>query len=194
MLHFDFDDRKIASLITELGLTEKQAKFALTRALRRTATTLRVRSEKGLRSKLGVKRLGFLRRRLRFSNFSKGSFQGARIWYGANDIPLSALVGSMEQHNGWAKFKGHVGSLRVAGGFVGKSKRKWTKGAKTIFARVPGDRRRISEVQLPVKDTMDVFVEDEIFPQIDEIFWGHFERDMKARARLGVGNRNDRFS
>lgn len=194
MIHFDLDARQINNLITELGLTERQAKFALGRALRRTAATLRKRSERGLMSELQFKKLAWLRRRLKFSRFSKGTFEGARIWYGANDVPISALRGSVEQHTGWAKFSGPAGNMRVHGGFVGKSKRGWTKGGKTIFQRAGAARLPIREAQLPVKDRMDIFVEDQIFPQIDEIFWNHFQRDMAARARYGVGNRNDRFS
>lgn len=189
MLHFDIDAKQIGTLITELGLTEKQAKFALGRALKRTATTLRVKSERGLKSELDVKKLAYLRRRLRFSRFSRQSFEGARFWYGTNDMPVSALKGRVSEGGGGASFSGKAGSHTYAGGFVAKSKRGWTKNAKTIFVRKGGKRLPIGEVQLPVKDRMDVFIEDEIFDEINDIFWKHFERDMLARAKFGVGQR-----
>ena len=194
MIHFDLDARQINNLITELGLTERQAKFALGRALRRTAATLRKRSERGLMTMLQMKKLAYLRRRLKFSRFSKGTFEGARLWYGANDVPISALKGTIEKDGKGASFSGAAGSFSYPGGFVGKSKRGWTKGGKTIFTRAGAARLPIREAQLPVKERMDIFVEDEIFPQIEDIFWNHFQRDMTARARYGVGNRNDRFS
>lgn len=189
MLHFDIDAKQIGNLITELGLTEKQAKFALGRAFRRTATTLRVMSERGLKSELDVRKLAYLRRRLRFSQFSRQNFEGARLWYGANDIPVSALKGRIKETAGGASFSGKAGSHSFDGGFVGKSKRGWTKNARTIFTRKGKGRLPIAEAALPVKDRMDVFIEDEIFDQINEIFWNHFERDMLARAKYGVGQR-----
>lgn len=189
MLRFDLDAKQIGTLITELGLTEKQAKFALGRALRRTATTLRVKSERGLKSELDVRKLAYLRRRLRFSRFSRANFEGAQLWYGTNDMPVSALRGRVREGGGGATFSGKAGAHTYPGGFVAKSKRGWTKNARTIFTRKGGTRLPISEVQLPVKDRMDIFIEDEIFDQIDAIFWNHFERDMLARARYGVGQR-----
>jgi len=189
VLHFDIDAKQIGDLITELGLTEKQAKFALGRAFRRTATTLRVMSERGLKSELDVRKLAYLRRRLRFSQFSRQNFAGARLWYGTGDMPVSALKGQINEAGDGATFSGKAGSHSYDGGFVAKSKRGWTKGRKTIFTRKGGKRLPIAEVQLPVKDRMDVFIEDEIFDQINEIFWRHFERDMLARAKYGVGQR-----
>lgn len=188
-IHFDLDAKQIGNLITELGLTERQAKFALGRALRRTATTLRVKSERGLRSELDTKKLAYLRRRLRFTNFSRANFEGARLWYGTNDMPVSALRGRVKETAGGATFSGKAGSQSFDGGFVAKSKRGWTKNARTIFTRKGKGRLPLAEVQLPVKDRMDTFIEDEVFDQINEIFWNHFERDMLARARFGVGQR-----
>lgn len=190
MIHFDLDAKQIGKLITELGMTERQAKYALGRALRRTATTLRVKSERGLKSELDVKKLAYLRRRLRFTRFSRQSFEGARLWYGTNDMPVSALRGRIKQTQSGASFSGKAGSHNYAGGFVAKSKRGWTKNARTIFAREGKARLPIAEARLPVKDRMDIFIEDEIFADIDAIFWKHFERDMMARANYGVGKRD----
>ena len=187
-LHFDLDDRQIGALITELGLTEKQAKFALGRALRRTATTLRVLSERGLKSELDVKKMAYLRRRLRFTRFSRQSFEGARLWYGANDMPVSALRGKVAEDATGATFSGKAGTHHFDGGFVGKGKRAWTKGTRTIFTRKGKGRLPIAEASMPVKDRMDIFIEDEIFDKINDIFWNHFQRDMLSRAR-GFGQR-----
>lgn len=189
MLQFDFDAKQIGNLITELGLTEKQAKFALSRALRRTAATLRRMSERGLKSELDIKKLAYLRRRLRFSRFSRGTFEGARLWYGANDIPVSALRGRIKKTGKGASFSGKAGSEEFAGGFVRKSRRGW---GRTIFVRKGKKSHPIGEVELPVKDKMDIFVEDEVFDQINDIFWKHFERDMTARAKYGVGMKDYR--
>lgn len=188
-LHFDFDAQQIESLTLELGLTEKQAKFALSRALRRTAGTLRRMSERGLRSELGVKKLSYLRRRLKIAKFRGASFEGARLWYGANDMPVSALHGIIETDGKGASFTSKTGSENFAGGFVRKSRRGW---GRTIFIRKGRKRLPIAEAEMPVKDRMDTFIEDEIFDQVNEIFWKHFERDMEARAKFGVGRRDYR--
>lgn len=188
MLHFDIDARQIERLTLDLGLTEKQAKFALGRALRRTATTLRRKSELGLKSELDVKKLKYLRRRLKVSNFSRGSTSGARLWYGMNDMPVSALRGRVKQEAGGATFSGKAGTASFEGGFVRKSRRGW---GRTIFMRRRGSRLPIGEASLPVKDKMDTFIEDEIFADFEAIFWNHFERDMRARA-AGFGSRDYR--
>jgi len=187
-LGFEIDTDQLHALIDELGLTERQAKFALSRALRRTATTLRVMSERGLKSELDVRKLTYLRRRLRFSRMNRGNFEGARLWFGTGDMPISALRGRIAETGDGAAFSGKAGSQSYAGGFVAKSKRGWTANRKTIFARKGGKRLPIAEAQLPVQDTMDVFIEDQVFDQVDRIFWNHFERDMMARAR-GFGRR-----
>lgn len=188
-LRFDFDAEQIGNLITELGMTERQAKYALSRALRRTAGTLRRMSERGLKSKLDVRKTTYLRRRLKFSRFSRASFEGARLWFGANDMPVSALRGKVKETSGGASFSGKAGQHTFDDGFVAKSRRKWTGGRRTILVRKGKKRLPIREAELPVKDEMDVFIEDEVFDQVNEIFWKHFERDMLARAQFGVGQR-----
>jgi len=186
VLHFDFDAQQIAALTRELGLTERQAKYALGRALKRTATTLRMMSERGLKSELDTKKLAYLRRRLRFSRFSKASFEGARLWYGTNDMPVSALRGKVSTTGSGAAFSGKAGSHAFKGGFVRKSRRGW---GRTIFVRKGRGRLPLAEAALPVKDRMDIFIEDEVFDQIDGIFWNHFERDMRSRA-AGFGQKD----
>lgn len=183
MLHFDLDARQIGTLINELGLTEKQAKFALARALRRTAATLRRMSERGLKSELDIRKMAYLRRRLKSLRFSRSSFEGMRLWYGLNDMPVSALRGSVKEGGDGAAFSGKAGRHNVPGGFVAKG--KW---GRTIMRRKGAARLPITEARVPVKDRMDVFVEDEIFTEVEAIFWKHFERDMVARA-AGFGQR-----
>lgn len=183
---FDFDDKQLRNLINEVGLTDRQARAALSRALRRTATTLRVMSERGLKSKLDVKKLAYLRRRLKFSRFSRGTFEGARLWFGANDVPVSALRGSVTKTASGAAFSGKAGSHEFKEGFVQKSHRGW---GKTIFVRKGKARLPIEEAALPVQDEMNVFIEDEVFDQINLIFWKYFERDVFARAR-GFGRQD----
>lgn len=56
-----------------------------------------------------------------------------------------------------------------------------------MFKRSTGARLPISEQLMPIKDKADVFIEDEIFVQVEEIFWNHFRRDLQARLKYNVG-------
>lgn len=180
MIHFELDAKQIGTLVTELGVTEKQAKFALSRALNRTAATLRRMSERGLKSELDIKKLSYLRKRLKSIRFKRANFDGMKLWYGLNDMPVSALRGRITAARKGAQFSGKAGSQVFADGFIRKSARGY---GRTILMRKGKARLPLDEAAMPVKDRMDVFVEDEVFVQVDEIFWKHFERDMLARAR-----------
>jgi hypothetical protein len=143
-------------------------------------------SERGLKSELDVKRIAYLRRRLRFSRFTKGSFEGARLWFGANDIPVSAMRGRLSASSTGASFSGKAGSHEFKHGFIRKSRRGW---GRTIFIRKGKSRKPLAEAALPVKDRMDIFIEDRVFDQMEAIFWKHFERDMQSRAN-GFGQKD----
>ncbi len=184
MLRFEIDAQQVHALIAELGVTEKQAKFALGRALQRTAATLRRMSERGLKSALDIKKVAYLRKRLKSVRFRGGSFQGMKLWYGLNDMPVSALRGAVSKERDGARFAGKAGAKSFKGGFPAKSARGF---GRTILMRQSKARLPLREAEMPVKDRMDVFVEDHIFVQAEEIFWKHFERDMTARSKFGVG-------
>lgn len=189
MLHFDIDPAQVYALIAELGVTDKQAKFALSRALRRTAATLRRMSERGLRSELDIKKIAYIRRRLKSIKFRGASFEGMKLWFGMNDMPVSALRGKVAKDRTGATFSGKAGSHSFKGGFITKSARGY---GRTILMRKGKARLPLEEAEMPVKDRMDVFVEDRIFVEVEEIFWKHFVRDMTARAAYGVGATNYR--
>lgn len=184
MIKLDFDADQIEALIDELGLTEKQARFAMTRALSRTTTTLRRMSEIGMRSKLDVRKLAYLRRRLKAIRMDRSNYAGARLWYGLNDIPVSALRGRTKEVGDGATFSGKAGSQSFPGGFVTKSK---NGHGRTIFMRKGKARLPLTEARLPVKEGMDAYLQGDVFPKALDIFWQHFERDMRARAAHGVG-------
>jgi len=63
------------------------------------------------------------------------------------------------------------------------------KGKQTIFKRKDKERLPIVEQQLPIEDKAIVYIEDEIFDQVIEIFWGHFQRDLRARVKYQIGER-----
>lgn len=182
MINFEIEWKDLERIGDELGASEKQIKFALSRALRRTASRLRTLSSKGLKSELDLRRVNALRQRLKSVKLRKGKIEGVQIWYGLNDMPVSWFKGTPKQTDTGATFRGKD----FPGAFVARS--QYTKG-KTIFKRKGKSRLHIEEQLMPVKDKADVFIEDEIFVQVDKIFWPLFQRELDARVKYKIGER-----
>ncbi len=179
MLHFDFEGKDFYAVANELGASERQFQQALNRACVRTATTLRKQSSKGLKNELQLRTVGLLRRRLKDIKMRSGKV-GITLWYGLNDMPVSSFKGRAQKTAGGAQFGEH----QFDGAFVAKSR---IKNKRTIFKRKGTARLPIIEQLLPIKDQADVFIEDEIFVNAEEIFWQHFRRDLQARVKYDLG-------
>lgn len=180
MIHFEIEWNDLRRIGDELGASEKQIKLALSRALNRTASKLRTLSAKGLRDDLELKRLNALRKRLKSIKLRKGRLEGVMLWYGLNDMPVSWFKGTPKQTTTGATFRGRD----FPGAFVASG--RYTKG-KTIFKRKGKARLHIEEQLMPVKDKADVFVEDRIFVQVEQIFWPLFRRELEARVKYKIG-------
>ena len=178
MIAFDIDTKAMSDLADRLGATEKNIQLSINRALRRTAATIRVMSSKGLTNELQLRRAGEIRKRLREmklrSNRAKSEI---RLWYGLNDMRVSSFKGTPRDTSDGASFRNY----KFSGAFVGKNKDR----RKTIFKRVGEDRLPISEQTIPVKDQMEIFIEDVIFPDIGDIFMKNFTADLRARTMFG---------
>ncbi|MBP0047654.1 phage tail protein [Marinobacterium sp. AK62] len=182
MLEFDIDYQQIVDLQDELGATEQQIQQAYSRAINRTAGTLRKMSNKGLKDELELRNTKELRKRLRTIRIRKGKLLDAvTLWYGTNDMKVSAFKGSPKASRGGASFRG----TEFPGAFIAKGK----GGPRTIFKRKGQERLPIIEQTLPVKDQMDVYLEDEIFTELESIFFKHFTADLRARVIYGVGRK-----
>lgn len=178
-LWFDIDTTQLRAVVDELQPTEKQVKFAFSRACQRTATTLRTLSARGLASELQLRTIGLLRKRLKTMKL-RASGDGVQLWYGLNDMPASWFKGRPQQGASGASLRGQS----FAGAFVAKSK---FKGRQTIFKRTGKERLHIQEQNLEVEDSATVFIEDKIFDQTIEIWWRYFVRDLQARVRYKIG-------
>lgn len=182
MLYFDIDAKQLDLIADDLGATHKQVAQAFNRALRRTAVTLQKNARRGLKSELELRTMSELRRRLKSMILRRG--QGvteARMWFGGNDMKVSSFKGRPRNTSTGAEFRGQ----KFEGAFVAKNQR----GKNTIFKRRGSGRLPLVEQTMPVKDQIDVFVEDEIFTDMENIFFRHFRTDLRARAVLGVGGR-----
>ena len=184
MLDFDVDADDLQRVVEELGAMPKEVNASYNRALTRTAATLRKLSSKGLVSELGLRRAKAARKRLKTIRV-KGSKSGdyrkmasVKLWYGLNDIAVSEFKGRVSETTSGAGYSGPAGSHSFPGAFVAKP-----RGAnrRTIMRRRGARRLPIHQETLPVKDRADVFVEDEIFNQLEAIFWRHFRSDLERR-------------
>lgn len=182
MLHFDLDWRELLAVGEELQATDKQVMFALSRAMRRTESTLRRLSSKGLTKVLQLRSASILRKRLKSirMRMSSSREQGMGLWYGLNDLPVSSFKGRPKETDGGAAFR----DTEYAGAFVARSK---AKGKQTIFKRARGARLPIAEQLHTIEDKAVAFIEDEVFEQVLDIFWQHFRRDLAARVKFRLG-------
>ncbi|KVE35262.1 hypothetical protein [Burkholderia sp. TSV86] len=180
MIHFEIEWGDLRRIGDELQASEKQIVFALHRSLHRTASKLRMLSARGLRDELELKRMNALRKRLKSIKLRKGAGEGVQLWYGLNDMPVSWFKGRPVKTATGARFRGHD----FPGAFVARS--RYGKG-KTIFKRTGKSRLHIEEQLMPIKDQADVFVEDKIFVQVEQIFWPLFRRELEARVKYRIG-------
>ncbi|MDT0499706.1 hypothetical protein [Halomonas sp. PAR7] len=185
MLDFDVDADELRRVVEELGAMPKEVNASYNRALTRTAATLRRRSSKGLQSELGLRRAKAIRKRLK-SIRVKGSKSGdyrkmasIRLWYGLNDIAVAEFKGRVSETAAGAGYSGPAGNHSFPGAFVAKS-----RGSKrrTIMRRKGRRRLPVHQETLPIKDQVDVYVEDNIFDQLESIFWHHFRDDLERRV------------
>ena len=175
ILSFDFDVAGMEAIRAELGATPEMVRDAMSRALRRTAGTLRKMASKGLHEELQLRSVSRLRRRLKTIRFSrKGSGRELRLWFGLNPIKVSDFRGRARKTAKGVSHHGH----EYQGAFLGTS----LTGYQTAFQRKDKARLPIREVDVPIDDTARIFLEDEIFEKAPEIFLRHFRQDLAYRA------------
>ncbi len=180
MLHIDIAENGLDDLVYSLSATEKQVDYSLKRSLKRTAASLRRKAGKALRTELELRNNKALKRRLKMLKLTKvGNRNEAGIWFGANDLPVSAFKGRARKTSEGATFKGHA----FKGAFIGTK----PNGKRTLYYRKGKKHYPIAECKLPVADQIQVFVEDNIFTDVEPIFRNHFERDLTARTTLQIG-------
>ncbi|MDA3922756.1 MAG: hypothetical protein PF501_19070 [Salinisphaera sp.] len=178
-VYVEIEGIELAQVASELRASEVDVEKAVGRAMSRTARTLRARAARGLKTELELRNQKLIRRRLKSARLKRSKDGAFRLWFGANDIPVSAFKGRPRQTNTGASFRG----VKFPGGFV----RRGASGKRTILMRVGHSRRKLTEAKMPVQDQMNVFVQDEIWDQALDIFWLNFKRDLRARTIYGVG-------
>lgn len=178
MINYDIEWSQLIDVAKELQASVPQFKAAVSRACNRTAATLRKMSSKGLKDELQLRTAAAIRKRLKSIKL-RANMQGMQLWYGLNDMPVSSFKGRPRQTSDGAQFR----NTKFAGAFVAKS---GVKGKQTVFKRRGKQRLPIVEQLLPIKDQADIYIEDEIFVHVEQIFWQHFRRDLAARVKYNL--------
>ncbi|WP_420023765.1 phage tail protein [Cereibacter azotoformans] len=178
-VQLDIDTRDVNRLIRSLEASEESVRKAVSRALRRTASALRVRASKRIVPELQLRRAMEFRRRLRNMKVRVDKTGGeVGIWVGLNDMGVSRFKGRAREYAGGATFR----QTEFPGAFVAVH-----RGRRSIWKRSAAGRFPIVEQQLPIKDQIDPILEDEIFPDAVQIFLRLFMADLRARTIYGVG-------
>jgi hypothetical protein len=181
VLNFDIDAGELERLSTQFDSSYREIDLAYGRALRRTAGNVRRLSSTGLQSELGLRNATALRRRIKEFRMRKGGGQSVQMWFGANDLPISAFKGRPRAVPGGVEFNGTT----VLGAFFAKPGGK----KRGVYVRKGPDRIPIIEAMMPVDDRMMIFLEDEVFVDIEGLFFRNFESEIRARTILGVGGK-----
>lgn len=175
---------EVERIIKELGATPAVVRAAMSRALKRTASSLRVASSKRIVPELELRRAGDFRNRIRNMRTRLNANGGVLgVWYGLNDFPVSWFKGRPRRVRRREKGPSFRGST-FDGAFV--ARRRGSKGT-TIYRREGKSRFPIREEGMPIKDRVDVILEDEILPDAADLFLDLFVRDLRARMKFKVG-------
>lgn len=204
-IDLDLDD--IKKFADSIGATKTQIKFAYSRALKRTASELRMKSVKLLKEGLGPRKSSVLKRRLMvFRNRNGGEvLDEMKLWYGLNQIKVKDLKGRINaprkrRHSRRDPTTGrYIPSLKGPGenqatftatgsalgqttfddAFAARSR----TGRRTIFIK---HGRSIQEAEIDIYEPLLNKIEDKVFDKAYLIFQKHFERELRARVSLNL--------
>ncbi|EOH0529479.1 TPA: hypothetical protein QH070_002474 [Klebsiella aerogenes] len=206
-LPVDIDVDAIWRIAEKVGATQKQFRAAYSRALRRTAATLRKKAMADLKTGLAPRSLNLVRRRLLSFRLDRGSqLDNFRLWFGLNAIKVKDLKGRIngrvrphhsrrdkstgrfikarrQAENAGFTPKGSLLSPRTfENGEVARSRRE---NRRTVVIRDP-DTRRTHEAEIDIYEPMLNYIEDNAFAEAMEIFMHHFESDIRGRVKAKI--------
>ena len=178
-VNVSLDTTEIDRMIRVLGASPEQVKWAIRRALRRTTTTLRLRTRQAVASEVQARTLAAIRRRLKDLRTSGGkSGDVISIWVGLNNMAISQLKGRVSEYADGATFR----SMEYPKAFVAKVGRY-----RSIYRRRGDARFPIAEETYPIKGAVDPVLRDKVLPNVADVFLRHFLTDLRARTVFGVG-------
>lgn len=166
-------------VIDELKSTKEEVGASLSKALRRTASALRVMSSKRLVSELQLRRAMDLRKRLKTMKVRAKGKEANKLLACGSGCPgcrsRPSRAGPHRPEKG-VSFQGREYKGRFLATMPGQAH-------AGMFRRKGRARLPIVCQNVEIKDVVDPIIEDEIFPKATEIFIRNFLHDLKWRAR-----------
>lgn len=207
---FGIDTDELRDIAEQAGATQRQFYLAYSRALKRTASKMRMKALAELKAGLAPRRMDMLRRRLFYSRITRGSGPDeARFWFGLNAIKIKDLRGRIRgrlirRHDlrdpdtgrfiqaGRRRRKGGDPVFEPKGSFLtpvayenGMVIRTRKENRRSIIIKNPAAGRvREAEADIYTR-TMD-YVEDTAFADCLDIFMREFESEVRRRVRYGI--------
>lgn len=204
----DIDTGALWKIADAAGATHKQYRNAYSRALKRTAVTLRKQALADLKTGLAPRSLAMVRKRLLSFRISRGAMlDEAKLWFGLNAIKVKDLKGRVRgrirpHHDrrdpttgryiaGRRKSTGEAGfdpkgSMLQAKNFTnGEVARSRRENRRTVVIRDPVTRRA-KEAEIDIYAPMLDYVEDNAFADVMAIFMHHFQSDIKGRVKAKI--------
>lgn len=180
MLSVDIDESRLTAVAREFSASEEQIRFAFNRALRRTAGTIRKLTVSGLRTELGLRNAKLLRRRIKMIQRRGANRMSMKLWVGSNPVSYSHFKGRVKKTPTGVQ----VGSDVIHGAFLSSA-----NGAsrKQIFKRRGRARLPIDAQKKDIHDQVVIFLESNVFIDLQAIFFKNFIHEIKARTIYGVG-------
>jgi len=186
-LIFDIDLDEINAISQQIAATPKEVQKAYGRALKRTAVTIQKLSRQLIKQKLQVKSPKVIRKRLKQFQVKKSgnSLGELKLWFGLDPLPISALKGRVKRTGTKSKPLGasfnpassQLNAKTFSKGFIAKAFK-----SRSIFTRTGKGRWAIKEELIDIEDALLAEIEDDIFEKLPEIFFHHFEVDLKGRV------------
>jgi hypothetical protein len=206
-LPVDIDVGEIWQIAEQVGATHKQFRAAYSRALQRTAATLRKKALADLKDGLAPRSMAMVRKRLLSFRLNRSAaLDTARIWFGLNAIKVRDLKGRVRgrirpHHTRRDPATGRFIKARrqaQAAGFEpngtmlearvfenGEVVRSKRDNRRTVVIRDP-ETRRTREVEIDIYAPMLDYIEDNAFADVMDIFLHHFRTDIRGRVRMKI--------
>ena len=212
-LLFDIDVEELRDIAAQDGATQHQFRLAYSRALKRTASKMRMKALAELKTGLAPRKMDTLDRRLFSTRITRGNaMDEALLWFGLNAIKIKDLRGRIRGQ----RVRRHDLRDPVTGRFIKENRvrRRRRKASEPVFEpngsflspaayenglviRSRKENRRTIIIKNPetgrvreaeagiYASTMD-YVEDVAFAECLEIFMKEFESDIRRRAKYGI--------
>ncbi len=185
---FNIDENQLEQIIEQLSATEKQIKLSWNRAINRTAITIKSRAMRVIKDEAQVRKIAHIRRRMKTFKINKGQrLDELKLWFGLNDMRVSALKGKSKRIGTKRKPKGAM--FQRANGDVISDENSFIakyKGRRSIFSRRTDKRFPLFEMKADIENNVQIAIEDDVFSDLPDIFMRHFISDLTARVQMGI--------